>query len=377
MASFLKNSVNNSLLKRVALVTGGTGLLGSWLIRLLITHGYKRIFVLARSGNGRSAETRVYEALRYHTNSEVLRQALKKVYVINGDLCTLNLGLSPRTASALLKQVTDIFHTAALADLNASLDIIRGPNVIGTRHVFEFALSGACDRKSQLRIHHISTTAVAGTLEGWFAEDQFYCQQGFNNPYEQSKFEAEELAYVYRKEGLNIAIYRPGIITGDSRTGVTTNLGMIYQPLHFLALGLFQKLPANEICVHSLTPVDKVAEAICLLSGAEGPSNCTWNLVNPYCVKLGELINVACRVFRCSKPALIPLEFFPRKQLSPIQWRLIKPFIPYLNYRLRFKAEQTNRELATLGFQWPEMDRAMLIKLFKYCIRCGFIRRNF
>jgi len=360
-------------MKHVAFVTGGTGLLGSWLIRSLVIRDYKKVYVLARGDSKFSGETRVYRTFRYHTNGEVIRQAQKKVEVINGDICKPRLGLPARTINTLLHQTTDIFHTAALADFRIPLALIRVPNVRGTKHVFELARLAQRNGGPPLRVHHISTVAVAGTLQGWFREGQFDCGQRFYNSYEQSKFEAEQIAHEYRRKGLNITIYRPAIITGDSKRGVTTNFKMIYQPLHFLAHGLFQELPANRRSLHSFVPVDMVAEAICLLSQTN-PLNGVWHLINPQETDVGKFIDTATHVFRCNKPALIPVERFPRKRLSHLQWDLIEPFVPYFNYRLRFNGEYSNSVLRSFGFQWPKMDDRLLAVLFQYCIDCGYIR---
>lgn len=361
-------------MKRVALVTGGTGLLGSWLLRGLIARDYEKIYVLARGTRQRSAEDRVFDALRSHTNSVLIQRARKNVEVIDGDIRRPDLGLSPKTTHALLGHLTDIFHAAATADFRIPLDVIRVPNVAGSRHVFELALFGSRQGSVPLRVHHVSTVAVAGTSTGWFEESYFNRGQQFHNSYEQSKFEAEELAHAYRKKGLVITIYRPGIMTGDSKLGRTTNFKMIYQPLHFLAHNLFPELPANAQSFHSLVPVDQVAEAICLLSEVDPPGNPgVWHLLNPSEITVGEFVDTASRVFHCQKPKLIPIEQFPRSHLTALQWDLIEPFVPYFNYRLRFKAERTNTQLRALGFEWSCMTPAMLEQIFRYCVHCGFI----
>ena len=68
---------------------------------------------------------------------------------------------------------------------------------------------------------HVSTIGVAGDTEGIFYYVDLDVGQGFNNPYEKSKFEAERLVERYRKKGLNILIVRPSMVIGHSRTGVT------------------------------------------------------------------------------------------------------------------------------------------------------------
>lgn len=360
-------------MKRVALLTGGTGLLGSWLLRTLITRDYQKIYVLARGSYQCSAERRVFKALRLHTNGELIRRTRKKIEVLDGDVRKINLGLSFKTVQALTESLTDIFHAAAIADFKIPLDVIRIANVAGSRNVFDLALRGNQRGNIPTRIHHVSSVTVAGTSTGWFEENDFDRGQQFHNAYEQSKFEAERVAHAYQKQGLSITIYRPGIITGDSKSGLTTNFKMIYQPLHFLAHNLFHEFPANAQSLHSLVPVDQVAEAICSLSEVTLLGNHVWHLVNPTEITVGDFVDMASSVFHCRKPKLVPIEKFPRSQLTALQWNLIEPFVPYFNYRLRFKSKHTNTQLRTLGFRWSRMTPALLRRIFRYCAHYGFI----
>lgn len=361
-------------MRRVALVTGGTGLLGSWIVRSLLKCGYEEIYVLARGDSQYSAEARVQKALNAHQVVETNGNLLRKIKVIIGDICRPRLGLQHRTIRTLFGKITDIFHTAATADFKIPIDAIRVPNVQGTKHICQLVLLDGRIKSKSLRIHHISTVFVAGTLEDWFREDQFACGQQFHNSYERSKFEAEQVVREYRNKGAHIIIYRPGIITGDSVRGITTNFKMVYQPLRLIAGDLFPELPANEHSIYSLVPVDRVAEAICLLSQTEQLPNGSWHLVNPYEISAVEFLDAACQVFKCRRPVLIPVEHFPRERLSSVQWSLIEPFVPYFNYRLRFQAHHTIAVLKSLGFEWPRMDNGMLKKLFHYCMVAGFIR---
>lgn len=362
-------------MNRIALITGGTGLLGVWLTRELALNGFRKIYLLARRKAGESTEVRVRTSLTMMGN-HVSKKIFEKIVVLEGELCDPKLRLPSKVMYALERdRVTDIFHVAALVDFRRALTTMRIANVRGTEHIC--GLASLLRQRTGLSpwLHHISTVAVAGDLKGWFKETQLSCGQRFHNSYEQSKYEAEQVLLKYREKGSKVSIYRPGIMTGDSQYGITTNFKMMYQPLHFLAMKLFQELPGDGSCVHSLVPVDKVAEAICLLSTIEQTPNAAWHLVGPDVVRLDHFIDVASHVFRFKKPTLIPLEDFPHRRLSQLQWKLFSPFVPYFNYKIRFDASEANTRLARLGFKWPCIDRGFLEKLFRYCVRCGYIRR--
>ncbi len=362
-------------MKKIALVTGSTGLLGSWLICALLRSGrYSQIHTIARANSNASARARVFRLLKvipHKINSKVF----EKLTVIKGDVSAHNLGLGIGDLNSLeIGGVTDIFHVAAVADFNMSLTQIRPTNVVGTQNVFTMALALKQRRKKfPMRVHYISTIAIAGNSAGWFDENQFDIKQSFNNAYEQSKYEAEKIARKYFKSDLVVKIYRPAIITGDSKYGITTNFKMIYQPLHFLSHNLFQELPANGECLYSFVPVDKVADAISILSECNLSENSVHHLVNPYEIRLDAFIKMASRVLKFEKPLLLPLSKFRRNKLSEAQWKLIDPFVPYFNYRLRFKATATNNLLETLGFHWPKVDGILLKTLLDFCAKSKFI----
>jgi thioester reductase-like protein len=355
-------------------VTGATGMLGSWLLHPLVADNqFGKVYVMARSSPGHSARKRVLRSLDAHANGTISRQAKRKIEVVEWDLSESSSGFSSR-ASMLFskKQISDVFHTGALTDLEAPLSVLRRINVEGTRNLMEAAL--VAQRAGQpIRFHHISTLAVAGDFVGTFRESQLNSGQKFNNAYEQSKFESELVATAYRKKGLNVNVYRPSILTGDSRTGITINFKMFYQPLHFLAHELFRELPMTVSCTHSLVPVDLTAEAIYLLSKNNHVVNRTWHFVNPHRISLGDFVDIASKVLGFRKPRLIPLGAFPKEKLTPLQWRLVRPYVPYFNYKVRFEAERTNQTLHSLGLRWPEINFQFLGRLLRYCVRCGFI----
>ncbi len=361
-------------MRRSAVVTGATGLLGSWVVCALLRSGrYDRVYAIVRGASKKSAKSRVINILNFIPH-RLKPHILEKLRVAKGDVLLPNLGLSFGDLKLLRDKAVDIFHAAAVADFNMTLAQIRPTNVMGTRNVFKMALALKQQQMdAPIRVHHISTIAIAGNTKGWFNENQFNVGQKFNNTYEQSKYEAEKIAREYYRHNLVVKIYRPSIIVGDSRCGVTTNFKMIYQPLHFMVHNLFKELPANKACLHSFVPVDRVADAISILSEYDFFGNNVYHLVNPDEISLGRFIETASRVLKFKRPSLIPLKEFQRDRLSKAQWKLIDPFVPYFNYRLRFRKSITTNLLGSFGFHWPKINDSLLQKLYKFCIKSNFV----
>lgn len=364
-------------MKETILLTGGTGFLGAYLLRKLLHHGkhtFEKIIVLSRGHSQKEARYRVQQGLWGHLPLRQKRGLMSLLEVVRGDISKEKLGLSKHVYHCLSNKVTSIYHSAALCEFNIPLAVIRKINVAGTRTLLEFGLS--CQSHGNFRcFHHISTVAVAGASTGVFYEKSLDLGQKFNNTYEQTKFEAEKLVGKYRNKGLPVTIYRPAIITGDSKTGYTNNFKMLYQPLHLFSLELFKEIPADENTRYSLCPVDCVAEAIIRISLKNPPDkNMTYHIVNPNEIRLGYFIEAASKYFGFNKPLLIPREKFDFKRFTPTQRFLFTSFIAFFNYKLHFDARNTDIIFGRGKINWPKADEVLLKRLFKFCIHSGFIK---
>ena len=124
----------------------------------------------------------------------------------------------------------------------------------------------AC-RSRRKPIHFVSTvsvfpgTAPAGAV---FAEDDdLAAAEGLADGYAQSKWVAERLMLQAAARGLPVTVYRPGRITGDSRTGVCQVDDFFYR----LVRGCLQLGAAPDQDARlDLTPVDFVGKALVRLS---------------------------------------------------------------------------------------------------------------
>ena len=230
------------------LLTGVTGLVGSsFVAALLRDRPYERFVCIARSGRGMSAAERVEKILREQCEfdgfPEQADQAVAAVEVIDGDVVALNPG--ELVKNPVLMDVDRVFHCAA--DVNLGKDpqgITYRINYGGTVNMIELA-----KLLNVKEFHYVSTAYVAGRLSGRAMEEQAL-DNGFNNPYEESKFNAELLV---RQSGFPFTIYRPAIITGRLSDGRVRRALAFYRIVEFLA-----KLKQNRCTKAGLDPANWV-----------------------------------------------------------------------------------------------------------------------
>ncbi len=202
-----------------------------------------------------------------------------RLTMLEGDVSSMDLGLSGREYRGLLADLTNIHHMAAHLHMGASRETIKQVNVGGTRGVLELALE--CQRLR--RFNFWSTVRVSGDRRGVIMEDELDCGQGFLNPYEESKFQAEKIVRSMSRR-VPCTIFRPGVIVGDSVTG---EIDRFDGPYHLMVLivdsPLDMRLPlpgTGDGPLH-LVPVDYVIEAAYQLSRMDASISKTFHLVDP------------------------------------------------------------------------------------------------
>jgi thioester reductase-like protein len=210
------------------LLTGGTGLLGEYLVRDLLTRGTK-LALLVRSSRKASAYQRV-EALLDRWEEEC-GLVFPRPVVLEGDLTQDNLGLDAADLRWIARDCDAALHNAASLTFQAA-----GPdgepwrsNLHGTQHVLD-----VCRQAGIRRLHHVSTAYVCGLRTGRISESELDAGQTHGNDYEASKLRAELL--VRQANFLDRpTIYRPSIILGDSQTGYTSTFYGFYAPLKLMS----------------------------------------------------------------------------------------------------------------------------------------------
>ncbi len=357
------------------LVTGGTGFLGWDLVKELLKQKDARLYLLVRARKGVSPKARVEGLIKKSYKASKRKNIRDRIQVLEGDITQKNLGIKKSTLNQLYKKIDTIFHSAALCEFRVPLDVIREINVTGTKNTLNFALE--CKKRGQFRaFHHVSTVALLGDYSGVFYENMLDVGQKFNNTYEQTKFEAEKLVQQCRRKGLSISVYRPSIVTGDSRTGETSNFQMLYQPLHIFSLGIFDEIPADAGSEYNLVPVDYVARAIYLIS-TNTKNNKNYHLTNPNTLSLNDLLDIASDYFGFKKPAITTEKNYNFKKLKGFGKKIIEPYLSYFNHpKVSFDNTNFKRAISKNKFTWPIVNKKLLLILFKYCVKTGYIKQK-
>ncbi len=361
------------------LLTGGTGFLGSNIIKKIIASGADHVHVLIRPEEGTSARARgkkLAEKISGGMPGRFRRDVARRLHFIEGDISRPRLGISPEGLSAL-KKITTIYHAAAISEFGWELDDIRKVNVEGTKNLLETALRLKNGRLK--RINHISTAYIAGNHNGVFLETDTDIGQKFNNTYEESKFEAEMAVRAYQKKGLAIDIYRPSVLT-DAPPADKSNLSLSFRFLMMLVSNNFDELPVGRDAIFNLIPVDVAAEMIYRISSAKArKEDKVYHIVNPEPVAVSAVINTVSAVIGVRKPALVDPRGFKAGKLTFVQQKILGTASPYLRQNLSFDMRDTALMLKGSGIEVPKMSRERITDMFEHYISKGIasVRREY
>ena len=355
------------------LLTGGTGFLGFYLAKRLLQDRDIKLVLLVRPNANFSARQRVERLFKEHCGEEEYDSIKNRLEIVEGSITYPNLGLAREQRERLSKEVVTIFHSAALAQFNVPYEKIKKINIDGTKNVLDFALQ-CLKNKSFESVNHISTIAVSGTYHGVFYEDSLDEGQGFKNTYEQTKFEAEQLIQEYRAKGLNVSIFRPSAIIGDSQDGYAVNFRVIYQPIRIFSLGIYKQIPANGSIKYNLVPADFLSDAIYRIYTNGHPPDQTFHLTNTHEVTAEFIFKTASEFFGYPDPEAIPLNDFDMNSLRGARRVLLEPYIPYFNHNgIEYDNKGAMSILGKNGFRWPKVDRKLLHTIFQFCLDARFI----
>ena len=177
-------------------VTGGTGFLGSHILRGLVEKGYKNIFALKR----------------VQSSTALVEDIEKLINWVEGDI------LDVISLETLFKNAKYAIHSAAKVSYNpADREAVYDINVEGTANMVNVAL----ETPSFQKFIFISSVAALGRplVAAPITEETEWDDNHENSNYGIAKHSAELEVWRGMTEGLNVGILNPSMILGPSHWG--------------------------------------------------------------------------------------------------------------------------------------------------------------
>ncbi len=251
--------------------------------------------------------------------------------LVEGDITLKNLGINEADLEIVRRQTTDVYHLAAIYDLEVAKDLAQKVNVEGTRNVNKLVKS----LPNLRRYNYISTCYVAGKREGIIYENELEHKEEFRNFYEETKYLAE-LEVEKLKDELPVTIFRPSVVCGDSKTGETAKYDGIYYVIRFLLKfpEIFRLVNVGNNDVRlNLVPVDFVVDSMIALANDEKAVGKTIALADPNPLTTKNLCDAIAEAVTNKKSVITPppklVETFLSSPISPPLTGLPHSGVPY------------------------------------------------
>lgn len=344
MAEVLKNSP--------ILITGFPGFLSDHLVRLLGDSTDADLELLCL----RDMEPLAQRRLRQLQQEQP--QLVDRCKIWAGDIREPNLGLSADDYAELTERVEVVYHLAAIYDLAVAERIAYSINVGGTVNVLDFC--EACDELQKL--NYVSTCYVAGERTGRIYEQELDVGQHHKNHYEATKFWAE-VEVQRRWDRIPTAIFRPGIVVGDSRTGETRKYDgpyYIFQLLHRLPEWMPLPNVGSGNAAVNLVPVDFVAQALTGLGQRPDRRDQVYHLADPEPMGAAQIVNGVLDLMQ-RRPTMgrLPAQWVERALTNGTveQWTGVpREALTYFNHDAHFDTTHADEALGVIGLQCPHLS---------------------
>lgn len=275
--------------------------------------------------------------------------------IIEGDITKANLGLTKDEQQEIAEEVTIVFHLAAIYDLAVAESVAEEINVTGTQNVTNWVKT----LPKLERYIYFSTAYVSGNRSGTILETELIDINGFKNFYESTKFKAEVIVRRSWDE-IPTTIIRPGVVTGDSRTGETDKFDGPFFVMRFI--DKFSKIPIPNLgkgeALFNVVPVNFVVDAACNLAHFKDAEHKTYHLVDPSPHTARDAFALICQAQMGFTPHYtIPLRLVEGALSIPAFRRWVgveKETLEYFRIGPTYDSFQAQKDLAVLGVTCPD-----------------------
>ena len=174
------------------LVTGATGFLGSYLVRLLVSEGFTQVRAMKRA----------------NSPMDLVAEVADKVEWVEGDIMDVPL------LETVMDGCQKVYHCAAVVTQpKTNIPQMMRINIEGTANVVNVANYRNVDK-----LLHVSSIAALGRhkKEQELDEENHWIRNEFNTDYGISKYLGEQEVWRGMAEGLNAVVINPSVIIGSA-----------------------------------------------------------------------------------------------------------------------------------------------------------------
>ncbi|KAL0961259.1 hypothetical protein HGRIS_006221 [Hohenbuehelia grisea] len=248
----------------VAILTGSTGSLGTYLLNSLLERpDVVKIFAFNRKGSSPALDRQKRSYAERELSVSGLEDAVdrKRLEFHDVELHKPNFGLTDDVYQDILGSTTVVIHNAWALNFNWTLATFEPVHIKGVRNLVDFAL--ASPRATPPRISFTSSISTAGAYTTGLVPEAPLSDPAVCMPhgYARAKFVGERiLAEAAEKTGVKTVSFRIGQIAGDSVRGTWNATDSV--PALLKGCQELGAIPTDWIPVASWMPADYVAQTI-------------------------------------------------------------------------------------------------------------------
>lgn len=365
------------------LLTGVTGFLGVHILDCLLRSTDFKVYCIIRAENIMQAKERILTHMhRMGLNSF----DEKRIVLLCGDIGETHFGLTQSAYIELARSIDIIYHSAAKVHHIYNYTELRRDNVLATLELIKFAAA------EKTKYFHFVSTISSGLL----GKDKHITEKFIQSTnelcplfkgYAQSKQMAEYLLTKAKEKGLPVSIYRPGWITGHSKTGA-----LLCEKDHYSLLikGCIQLGYApNWNILLNMNPVDIVSKFMVKTSLVSHGLNQVYNLFNSHLLNWVDLI-MWLQAQGYSIKLMPSIEWYKKHLLRIQQDNVLYPLLAIYSKQAMIgglmerdavssaKVDTSNAKkmLKELNMQLPLINDQLLKCYLDFYYRSGFLNKE-
>ncbi|KAF2154477.1 acetyl-CoA synthetase-like protein [Myriangium duriaei CBS 260.36] len=294
-----------------------------------------------------------------------------KIDAIPGSLEKADLGMGSALFDELAQSASVVFHLAAHVNYTHSYTMHRPANTIGTLNIARFAAHGRT--KPLHYVSSISCFGPTGLINGTthVQEDEALSNHldalQYDHGYAQSQWVADEMIKRLYGRGYPAAIYRPGFVTGHSKTGACNPDDFFSRFVRASCeMGCFPHLPDQR---KEFVPVDYISSVLLHISAKRSAFGRAYHLVPPkkeLSLDMDDTMVVVGEAHKTPLKAIAYNDWMER--LSTDCPRDLLPLRPMLT-------EQVFQDVTPLadypgGLEFPMMSKVLMSRYLSFLTKC-------